>query len=384
MEKGEAKEKKKIAGKNVNTISGLYQSLFWGNKKYRVLLIFSMIGFYIAICSINALHPISLSVKWKVFYDISSAILLSLSTVLIADLIINSNYESRLREYLTFILTNDELMQIFIDSDKKVEIMNTALKVNIGEDVTAALTSVVLNNYLMNNHNAFREDYYCNINIKKYINNFERDTVEEVKTSEYAFIENNLDYVEIYHNFIIPPTNEDVELNLVASDNNRELKASSIAIPRNSLFLFFPFLLADGLENLTLIPYYSATVEVIDEQRRDEVALIKQDVDENKLTIHYKSTIKGKNHPVRISIRIKTFLNKREEFLYDDILCVHKGYHINICFQDELVSNCKCYHSCKSKNLVYDHSKRHAKLDINDIVLPENNFVFIWERDKSE
>lgn len=288
--------------------------------------------------------------------DIIEAIILSFITVIFADLLVNCRYVNTLEEALYGILTNRKLMKTFVASDKKDQIMNISLETVLGNKVADAINSIILNNYLKESYYLMREDYYCHVYMSK--------------CSEDSRFYN----LHVSINFRIPQSEYDLKLTVGGYNSIEEIEKEEKHMSPQHRFLFFPFLLADGLNTLSVTPNFQVKIENADKAG----AKIVSSKESGKLV--WRADIKKDILPCRIQITIDTFLNNKENIFYDDIRCLHDGYHISFEYEPEMIGECKCYHSCKSKELVSENYNNNVKIDINGIVLPENNFVFFWEK----
>lgn len=282
------------------------------------------------------------------FNEVLEAFLLSFLSLIIVELFVNWNYEKKLHEYLHSILTNSNLMKHFIDSSHKREIMKVSLSAVLGKKIANTIEAVIINNYLIESHNMMRKDYYCYISVS-----------ENNQNSQFYKLKINI-------NFKISESKHDLVLTVGGYSKQDEIEKAKGRIKPRNYFLFFPFLLADG-----------ADVENTDDFNvHIENGSISFDTDKKV----WEMKIKKRNLPKHINMTIDTLLNKNENFFYDDIHCVHDGYHISFNYNIQDIRKCRCYHSCKSDNLITTVSENSCRVDVDNIVLPENNFVFIWEQ----
>lgn len=280
-------------------------------------------------------------------------ILLTLDITLFIEFLMNRNYKKHFRQSIYEIITDVNLMKEFIDQERKKDIMYVALHANLGDHITEALYNNILDNYL---------DTYNNLILREN-SNF---TIYLETGSVPGFYS-----ADIQITFQIPPRPEDVELRIFACQTHDEAQKKMQGIIGLNKQLVFPMVLADDSDKIQDDSKVFATEIYVNNAQVKEL-----DIDDRREKM---LRIDGDDKPVYIRIQIQTLLNRRENFFQDDIFCIHKGYSLTLSYESGLLGECKCYHSCKSKGLVTIQNNNHIKIQTSGILLPENNFVFIWE-----
>lgn len=291
--------------------------------------------------------------KYKTQIEIASNILLTLDITLFIEFLINQNYKKHFRQSIYEIITDVNLMKEFIDQKRKKDIMYAALHANLGDHITKALYDNILDNYLDTYNNLIlREDYNFNIYLS-----------QSTLSGFYA--------AKIQITFQIPPHMDDLELRIMACSNHIEVQEKMQKISGLNKQLVFPLILADGTERIEKNDLFSVTIY------KNNVLIT--DYEENE-DFEKMIRISGNKEHLFIKLEIDTLLNKNENFFQEDIFCIHKGYSLTLGYESGLLKKCKCYHSCKSKGLVTIQNNNFINIHTNGILLPENNFVFIWEK----
>lgn len=331
------KDRKRRRERIRNSNIGINREWFKQDKIIRLLLIAIFMYIYI---NFNKKNNILIS-----------SIFLSLATALITDFLININYNKHLKDALYDILTSPKIMKDFIDSKYKIKIMRAAMQVNLGENITKALYNNILDNYLYTYNKILRKDFQFNV----YIEN--SDEYEHFYLADMKIV------------FKIPQHNEDLELDVFASKKHDKVVEKVKDISGLNKQLVFPMVLAEGIDDIEPEKLFDLNISV-NSQEVTEFVLDKQYEKKVKLSADEEITV--------VRINIKTLLNKMENFFQEDILCIHNGYTLTLGYETNLLRDCKCYHSCKSKELVTVENNNSISVHTDGILLPENNFVFIW------
>lgn len=108
------------------------------------------------------------NLEYEFIFQGIGLILLSISTTLLADGIINNDYRKKIKEYLYEIIDDTKIMREFLDYNKREQILKTTLEATLGSDVAYAIDNIIINNYLNKNIKLYRENYYCNLNLKEF------------------------------------------------------------------------------------------------------------------------------------------------------------------------------------------------------------------------
>ena len=169
--------------------------------------------------------------------------------------------------------------------------------------------------------------------------------------------------------FRIPPHEDDFDLQVWACEEHKQMQEKMRGVKKEYRQMVFPLVLADKIGEIKEEPFH---VKIIINEKEEEL----EGGNEKKVTIK-KSELSS-----YVRINIQTFLNKKENFFQEDIFCIHKGYTLTLSYESGLFKRCQCYHSCKSKDLVMIQTNNMITIHMDGILLPENNFVFIWEKDE--
>lgn len=337
-------EDRKTRRKRSKSVKEKNREWFFQNKIIRILLVCLCTVIYILI---NSVFDLNNPLK-----ELLSNGILAFDTVLIADLLINFNYIRHIKDELYDILTNSKVMKDFIDFRFKREILCAAMQANLGNDITEALYNNILDNYLDTYNKILRENYQFNVYLENsLLNHF------------YSA------YIQIV--FKIPQHDEDLELNVFSCKDHNEIKEKIANISELNKQLVFPLILAKGVDEIESEEKFKVDINI---DNKDVTDYIVNNNEEKKVKIA------GSSIPIYVKIYIRTLLNKEENFFQEDIFCIHKGYSLTFGYDSGMFSGCQCYHSCKSSELITITNKNSINIYTNGVLLPENNFVFIWEK----
>ena len=286
----------------------------------------------------------------KVVFTVGSDALLAVATAFLAELLVNTNYNQQFKHSLYEIITDPNLMGKFVDRERKEEIMYVAMEANLGAHVTNALYNNIFNNNLHVYNKILREDFHFNIHL-------ENSDREDFYFADMQIV------------FRIPPHEDDFDLQVWACEEHKQMQEKMRGVKKEYRQMVFPLVLADKIGEIKEEPFH---VKIIINEKEEEL----EGGNEKKVTIK-KSELSS-----YVRINIQTFLNKKENFFQEDIFCFYKGYTLTLSYESGLFKRCQCYHSCKSKDLVMIQTNNMITIHMDGILLPENNFVFIWEKDE--
>ena len=86
---------------------------------------------------------------------------------------------------------------------------------------------------------------------------------------------------------------------------------------------------------------------------------------------------------VNIEFSFETYINKTENYIFEDVICLYDGFHMSLDYDGTKINKCNCYSSYKTNTLKIKKGSKQINIHLNDIVLPDNFFIIIWnDRDE--
>lgn len=276
-------------------------------------------------------------------------------SVFFLDFLISSMYQIQLKKSVADILTNPDLMRNFIKDEREEEILQCSMDAILGERVSRKITENILQNYRVMEKNCYRENVYVNIVLT------EDSSDPEFFTGMFTV------------KFSVAGLRKEEEFEIYYTDERDDYNQYMEELSDGKRVLSFPFLMAkDAPENSFEIVSFkengvdSAPSEVISyspANRKKHIYQINNALEEG----------------TRVSFRFRTKLNKRENYLFENIPCVCDKFHLSFYYAGTGIKNCNCYCSSKDDLLSMEESEEYVLVNLDDIVLPETFFILIWE-----
>lgn len=300
------------------------------------------------------------SANWvsEVGYHICMAaqnVSITVFSVFFLDFLISSMYQIQLRKSVADILTNPNLMRNFIKDEREEEILQCSMDAILGERVSRKITENILQNYRVMEKNCYRENVYVNIVLT------EDSSDPEFFTGMFTV------------NFFVAGLRKEEEFEIYYTDERDDYNQYMEELSDGKRVLSFPFLMAkDAPKNSFEIVRFkengvvSAPSKVISyspANREKHIYRINSALEEG----------------TRVSFCFRTKLNKRENYLFENVPCVCDKFHLSFYYAGTNIKNCNCYCSSKDDSLSMEESGEYVLVNLDDIVLPETFFILIWE-----
>lgn len=288
---------------------------------------------------------------WYYFLIALQNISITLFSIFILDYLVSSHYNEQLKEDIAKILTNPSLTKDFIREEQNQQILKCSMDAILGERVSQKIEETILHNYQTLDKNCMRQNMYVHIKLSS-----------DPENSDFFRCTFSVDF---------DVTGIDGQVNFVISHfNNKDDYEQYIdQLSGAERVLAFPFLMAkdsDKVNNNFEIKHFKENGNVVEPTIKDDLS--------STYPIGQRQT-----DPIKISFEINTVLNKTENYLFEDVVCVCDRYHLSFNYEDSEIECCNCYCSYKESGLRIRGYKNQLFVDMDDIVLPGNLFIFIWK-----
>lgn len=276
-------------------------------------------------------------------------------SVFFLDFLISGLYEQQLKKSVADILTNPDLTRNFIKDECEEKILKCSMDAILGERVSRKITENILQNYRVMEKNCLRENVYVHIKLS------EDSSSPEFFTGMFTV------------KFSVVGLGREQEFEIYYTDKKDDYNQYMEELSDGKRVLSFPFLMARGApEN---------SFEIISFKENGMVSEPSNEIScspANRGKYIYRINNASKTE-TRISIKFRTKLNKRENYLFENIPCVCDRFHLSFYYADTSIKHCSCYCSGKDESLNIEESQEYVMVNLDDIVLPETFFILIWE-----
>lgn len=276
-------------------------------------------------------------------------------SVFILDFLISSLYEKQLKKSVADILTNSELAKNFIKDEREEEILKCSMDAILGERVSRKIKENILQNYRVMEKNCLRENVYVHIELAE-------------DSSDAGFYEGTFT-VEFS---ILGPADEK-KFEIYYTDKKAEYDQYVEELSDGKRVLSFPFLMAKDA------PGNSFEVISFKENGTDSVWQEKPQIPGATAGKYVVAVNESGRERTKITFCFRTKLNKKENYLFENVLCVCDKFHLNFNYAKTGIGKCSCYCSSKDDSLGIHEYKGQVVVNLDDIVLPGTFFILIWE-----
>lgn len=286
---------------------------------------------------------------------------ITLFSIFILDFFVNHAYQAQLKEDVSNILANRNLTKKFIKEKKNREILRCSMEAILGERVSRKIEQSILYHYKIQEKNYLWEHVYLHIDLRD-------DHVRPGFFSAEFTMNLEINGLEGEQDFVLYDVYDKNEYD--------ELEERSVGLSR---ILMIPFLMAEDMEQ-------DADAFKIQYFRVNDMDVAAEPGTSNgsgsRIHNHIYKLKVNSDKATKISFQFNTFLNKEENYFFEDIWCVCDGYHLDLNYAGTNIEKCKSYSSYQEKEVTLRELGKQISVDIDDVVLPGNLFIFIWQEAK--
>ena len=330
-------------------------------KSKRLLLALVAAIIFVVMSIIINMHPIQEdSTDYRILYYLFVAvqnISITMFSIFVLDYFINISYKEQLDEDIAKILTNPLLMKDFIKKEKSKDILHNSMETILGSRVSEKIEETILNKYDVLPNNCYRKDIYMDYVL------FECD--------EHP----NFYKAEVTVDFEVFGIN-DCDFEIFYTEIRKDFDVYVKSLSGLKRVVTFPFLLDAGLDNINVsnrfkVNYFRVNGNDVENNKKD---------DNNCYSFSINNDSQDK---VNIEFSFETYINKTENYIFEDVICLYDGFHMSLDYDRTKINKCNCYSSYKTNTLKIKKGSKQINIHLNDIVLPDNFFIIIWnDRDE--
>lgn len=277
---------------------------------------------------------------------------ITMFSIFVLDYFINISYKEQLDEDIAKILTNSLLMRHFIKKEKSKDILHCSMETILGSRVSNKIEDTILHKYDILPNNCYRKDVYMDYVLFECGEHPDFYKAEVIVDFDVFGI-NNCDF-EIFY-----------------TEKRKDFDVYVKSLSGLKRVVSFPFLLAAGLENINVpnrfkVKYFRVNGNDVENHVTN---------DNNCYSVSINNDSQEK---VNIEFSFETYINKTENYIFEDVICLYDGFHMSLDYDSTKINKCNCYSSYKDKTLKIKKGSKQINIHLNDIVLPENFFIIIW------